>query len=241
MNCLIGISGNVMPEKESFYPTTQHVSGEYVLAVSKSKATPFIMPVCMDEDIIKSMVESVDGIIITGGEDVNPLKYNTQPHLHLGQLSYERDIFDFELVKYAMELKKPIIGICRGLQVLNVYFGGTLIQDLPSQRANCIKHSQLVDSFVGTHVIDIKKGSFINNILGDSCFVNSYHHQAIDKLADVFEETAKSTDGIIESVIYKGNDNFILGFQFHPELLAVKNDKMQKIFDEFVSICKSKK
>ena len=236
---VIGLSGNLLYENTSI--PKAFVNRSYVDSVIRSKGVPFLMPITEDEEIIKKMAENVDGIIMTGGVDVHPFRFNEEPIEKIGTISAERDDFDFTLMKYAVEMNKQILGICRGIQVINVYFGGTLIQDIPSQRNTNILHSQTAEYHVATHKIQIVKDSIIYDMLGESSEVNSFHHQAIDKLAKDFKVTAASKDGIVEAIEYKKKDSFILGVQWHPELMSAKSVKMQNIFDMFVEVCRSRK
>ena len=236
---VIGLSGNLLYENSSI--PKAFVNRSYVDSVIRSKGVPFLMPITEDEEIIKKMAENVDGIIMTGGVDVHPFRFNEEPIEKIGTISAERDDFDFTLMKYAAEMNKPIFGICRGIQVINVYFGGTLIQDIPTQRNTNILDSQTAEYHVPTHKIQIVKDSIIYDMLGESSEVNSFHHQAIDKLAKDFKVTAASKDGIVEAIEYKKKDSFILGVQWHPELMSAKSVKMQNLFDMFVEVCRSRK
>lgn len=237
---VIGITGNIMFDNESIYPKA-YVSDGYIASIARAKGIPFMMPICIDEEIIEGMVRSVDGVIISGGVDVHPFKYNEEPHPHIGTISKERDDLDFNVMKYALKMNKPILGICRGIQVINVYFGGTLIQDIPSERNTNIKHSQSAPSYVPTHKVNISKDSLIYNILGEKNEVNSFHHQSVGTLAKDFKVSATASDDIIEAMEYKGKEAFILGIQWHPELLSSRVVSMQNVFDMFVEICKSRK
>ena len=236
---IIGLSGNLLYENNSI--PKAFVNRSYVDSIVRAKGIPTIIPIIEDEEIIKKMLESVDGIIMTGGVDVHPFRFNEEPIEKIGTISAERDDFDFTVMKYAAEMNKPILGICRGIQVINVYFGGTLIQDIPSQRSSNILHSQTAEYHVATHKIQIVKDSIIYDMLGENSEVNSFHHQAIDKLDKDFKVTATAKDGIVETIEYKKKDSFILGIQWHPELMSAKNVKMQNIFDMFVEVCKSRK
>ena len=236
---VIGLSGNLLYENNSI--PKAFVNRSYVDSVIRASGVPFIIPITEDEEVIKRMLENVDGIIMTGGVDVHPFRFGEEPIAKIGTISAERDEFDFKLMKYACEMNKPIFGICRGIQVINVYFGGTLIQDIPSQRNTNILHSQTAEYHVPTHKIQIVKDSIIYDMLGESSEVNSFHHQAIDKVSKDFKVTAAAKDGIVEAIEYKKKDSFILGVQWHPELMSTKTIKMQNIFDMFVEVCKSRK
>ncbi|WP_300368750.1 gamma-glutamyl-gamma-aminobutyrate hydrolase family protein [Brachyspira sp.] len=235
---VIGLSGNILYKDVS--SPKSFVNKSYIDSVSRADGIPFIMPIVEDEKIIKGMIENIDGIIMTGGVDVHPFRFNEEPMGKIGTISAERDEFDFKIIKYAVEMNKPIFGICRGIQVINVHFGGTLIQDIPTQRNTNILHDQTAELHVATHKIQVVKDSIIYDMLGENSEVNSFHHQAIDKLAKDFKVTASAKDGIVEAIEYKKKDSFILGVQWHPELMSAKNIKMQNIFDMFIGVCKSR-
>lgn len=232
---IIGISGSVLEEGSM---VKAFVNRNYVDSVARAGGVPFIMPICEDENIIKKMIENVDGIIMTGGVDIHPFRFNQEPNPKIGVISKERDDFDFLIMKHAFENNKPIFGICRGIQLINVYFGGTLIQDILSQKNTNILHSQTAPVYTATHKIKIKKDSAICGIFGKEAEVNSFHHQAIDKLAKDFKITSSAKDGIIESIEYKKKDGFILGVQWHPECMTAKDSKMQSLFSMFADVCK---
>lgn len=233
---IIGISGSVFEEGSV---VKSFVNRTYVDSVVRSGGVPFIMPICENENIIKKMIENVDGVIMTGGVDIHPFKFNEEPNPKIGEISKERDDFDFLIMKHAFENNKPIFGICRGIQLINVFFGGTLIQDINSQKNTKILHSQTAPRDVATHKIKIKKDSIISDIFGTSAEVNSFHHQAINKLSKDFKITSEANDGIVESIEYKKKDRFIFGVQWHPECMTEKDEKMQNIFSMFVDICKN--
>ena len=128
---IIGISGSILEENSI---VKSFVNRTYVDSVVRAGGVPFIMPICEDENVIKNMIENVDGVIMTGGVDIHPFRFNEEPNPKIGAISKERDDFDFLVMKYAFEMNKPIFGICRGIQLINVFFGGTLIQDIISQK-----------------------------------------------------------------------------------------------------------
>ena len=233
---IIGISGSILSEDSI---EKAFVNRTYVDSVVRAGGVPFVMPICKDENIIKKMIENVDGVIMTGGVDIHPFRFNEEPNPKIGEISKERDDFDFLIMKHAFEKNKPIFGICRGIQLINVFFGGTLIQDINSQKNTKILHSQTAPRDVATHKIKIKKDSVIFDIFGKSAEVNSFHHQAIGKLSKDFKITSAANDGIIESIEFKKKDRFILGVQWHPECMTEKDEKMQNIFSMFVDICKN--
>ncbi|KXB67859.1 peptidase C26 [Parvimonas sp. KA00067] len=236
MKPVIGISGSILINKGNAFSgyRRSYVNQDYVEAVLRAGAIPFIIPFNEDLEATREMVEKVDGIILSGGHDVNPYYYGEDPMLKIGELFPERDVFDMELYKTAIELKKPIFGICRGYQIINVINGGTLYQDLSYADFVKIKHDQVDNPAQATHFVELEEGTFLKNILGEKYKVNSFHHQILKDVAPGFKVVAKSSDGVIESIEKITEDNFVIGVQWHPEMLSASNEKSQEIFNEFV-------
>ncbi|HHV03980.1 MAG: gamma-glutamyl-gamma-aminobutyrate hydrolase family protein [Bacteroidales bacterium] len=208
------------------YETSQSsVPNTYIISVRKAGGIPVILPATDDLKAIARMVESIDGLILTGGEDVDPLRwYGEEPLPAMESIVPIRDFFDIHLARAAVERGIPVLGICRGEQILNVAFGGTLYQDIPSQvrSATPVKHRQNAPREYGTHSITVNRGTTLFDILKDilekdnTYRVNSYHHQAVKDVAPGFIVSAVARDGIIEAIEMKGNPG-VLGVQFHPE------------------------
>ena len=236
MKPVIGISGSILINKGNAFSgyRRSYVNQDYVEAVLRAGAIPFIIPFNEDLEATREMVEKVDGIILSGGHDVNPYYYGEDPMLKIGELFPERDVFDMELYKTAIELKKPIFGICRGYQIINVINGGTLYQDLSYADFVKIKHDQVDNPTQATHFVELEEGTFLKNILGEKYKVNSFHHQILKDVAPEFKVVAKSSDGVIESIEKITEDSFVIGVQWHPEMLSASNEKSQEIFNEFV-------
>jgi len=217
------------------------------IAVSLSKGVPFILPVINDPLCIDTYIDTIDGLFITGGYDVFPGFYNEDTHVGNGNFYPKTDEFDMALLKAAMAKKMPILCVCRGMQIANVTYGGTLYQDIYTEKENVtVKHTckESGDTLVHRLIIDDKDSLFCKATgSSENISVNSIHHQAIKDLAPTFKVVARSSDDIIEVIELKENSNqFFLGVQFHPEILAVNNHQnMKNIFDTFVRACKDYK
>ena len=146
----------------------------------------------------------------------------------------QRDVFDMEIYKTAIKFNKPVFGICRGFQIINVVNGGTLYQDLSYADFVKLKHDQQDNPSQATHFVKFEEGTFLRDILGEESKVNSFHHQILKDVAPGFKVVAKSPDGVVESIQKITEDCFVVGVQWHPEMLSVKYEDSQKVFDEFV-------
>lgn len=232
---IIGISGNFIMDKGGMFPGYKraYVNDDYVKAVAMAGGVPYIIPIVSDEDLAKEQISNVDALILSGGYDVNPLIYGEEPKQKLGAILPERDKFDLWLLKEACKMNKPVLGICRGIQLMNAAFGGTLNQDL-SYDENCyIKHLQETSPSTAGHTVEIMEGSRLNSILGSKITTNSFHHQSLNRVAEGFKVTAKAKDGTIEA-IEKNGENFVMGIQWHPEMMSSSSPEMLNIFKELI-------
>ena len=188
----------------------------YFDAVEESGGLAVMIPMVNNLDLVPEIVDRLDGVILSGGSDIDPRLYNEDPHPKLGSVNLPRDYFELKVLESALEKKLPILAVCRGMQLANIHFGGSLYQDIFSQKEEVIGHdnASMVPNL--NHKVKIKKGSFADEIFeSDEIFVNSIHHQAIKNLADGFEPVAHSSDGIIEMIVYP--EKKLVGTQFHPE------------------------
>lgn len=212
-----------------------NLSEYYYKGIEYVEGLPVLIPILNDENI-EFFINNVDGLLLSGGHDIDPTYYGKDPIIGLGSLMPNRDRFEIKLVKLAIEKGIPIFGICRGIQVLNVAMGGTLYQNIDSQINDkvIIKHSQSAPAWLGTHNVQIENNTRLKKIVNvNKLFVNSFHHQAINTLGKGFIVNAISPDGLIEGIEYiKGT--FAMGLQCHPELMWEKNDKIKAIFERFV-------
>ncbi len=212
----------------------------YINSIKRAGGVPLVIPMTTCEEQLSAILATVDAVVMTGGEDVCPSYYGEEPLRAQGEIVPERDEFDYKLIRMAVDKGLPLLGICRGEQVLNVAFGGTLYQDIPSQkRDSYIKHSQKAPREYGTHSITIEKGSLLEKLLKtNKTYVNSFHHQAVKDVAPGFKATAHSADGVVEAIEMVGN-NTVWGVQFHPEgPTSVGDDEFLGIFTHLIELAK---
>ena len=204
----------------------------YYQSILKAGGTPFIIPCYDDADALINTLEKLDGILLTGGADINPLFLGEEPVKELHGINPRRDRQELLLTRLAADRQIPILGICRGIQTMNAAFGGPLYQDIHSQMEGIrIKHSQELDRSYASHTVTIEKDTLLHNLFkADTIAVNSFHHQAVKEAAPGFRVCARATDGVIEameSTEYKS----MLGVQWHPECFILKGDEcMMPIF-----------
>ena len=197
------------------------VNATYVDAVRKAGGVPVVLPLAANPGEAEALIRRVDAVIMTGGEDVDPARYGETPLNESVEVNGRRDTSDFSIVEAALKLRKPILCICRGEQLMNVALGGSLYQDIPSQAPSEIAHRQDTVSTVPTHIIYLEKDSRLHALTGlDSVMVNSFHHQAVKEPAPGAKVAARAPDGIVEAW-EKGN---MICVQFHPEALIEGGD-----------------
>lgn len=235
---VIGISSSVITDQGGMFPGYKrtYVNKDYVDAVIKNGGLPVILPFNEDKEIIKELVSCIDGLILSGGHDVAPFNYGEEPEQRLGEIFPERDKFDFMLLSEAKKKGIPILGICRGFQIINTYEGGTLYQDLSYiDSVPVYKHSQGHSPELRTHSIEIAENSILHEVFGvKEMKVNSFHHQALKKVAEGYKVSAKAKDGVIEAIEAE-NYPFLVGVQWHPEMLVKMYEDMNKLFTVLVN------
>ena len=214
-------------------PFRNGISHDYITSVINAGATPVIIPLSDTKDVIEQAVSLCDGVILTGGVDINPNLYQEDIHVACGETNDLRDTFEMYVLEACEKQNKPVLGICRGIQMINVYYGGTLYQDLPSEYPDRIKHAQNGSRGNGCHTIHIEDHSFLSEILGNKAYVNSYHHQAVKDLAEGFRVVARTNDGVVEAI--EDTKRHIYGVQFHPEVMSSTHEDMLAIFKSFIA------
>lgn len=233
---LIGITGNILIMEGGMFPGfyRAYVNQDYIDSVLQCGGVPVILPVAQDPEIVKQQVEQVDGVILSGGYDIDPQLYAEDPIPKQGFNFRAVDDFYLTVIKESDRLCKPLLGICKGLQALNVAFGGTLYQDLVSQKEGALRHVQEAPRQNGTHKVRVEAGSFLASCLPSELTVNSYHHQAVRNVAKGFRVTATAADGVVEAM-EKETGSFMVGVQWHPEMMsAFGNSTMNDLFKKFL-------
>ena len=217
---IIGISGSVIIDDGGMFPgyRRSYVNEDYVDSVVQNGGIPYIIPFNEDEEVVKEQLLNVQGLILSGGHDVDPHNYGEELEQKIGDVWPERDIFDMRLLKFAEENNIPVLGICRGMQIINVAHGGNLYQDLSYRKEKTLKHSQNQTPTLVTHTVKADPNSKIANILGkDEFLTNSFHHQLVKEVAPDFTVAAKCVDGVVEAI--ENKDASVIGVQWHPEML----------------------
>ena len=231
MKPLIGVTPDLKPE------SVVGVRNQYLQSVTRAGGIPVLLPISIDEADMREVFSRLDGLLITGGADIDPALYGEEESPACGELEPERDRLEMVLGTLAVEHNLPTLGICRGCQVLNVVYGGTLIQDIPTELGVPMDvHRQPEDYAVVTHGVTVEPGTLLESIVGaGEIRVNSRHHQAVKKLGKGLVLNGRSTkDGIIESF----NDptkRFMLAVQWHPEMLSHERPEALKLFKALAS------
>ena len=224
------------PESPARYAQNQ----SYVSAVQKAGGAPFLIPHIAQVDLLSALYERCDGILLPGGGDVEPSLYHQRPRPGLRSVSRVRDEMEMLLVQWALDpdAPKPLLGICRGIQVLNVALGGTLYQDLSQRRRKTGSHDtrDQARTYVA-HQVEIVQPSLLHRVVGASVLqTNSFHHQAIKKLAPRLAITARAPDWVVEAVEAQDHP-FAMGVQWHPEELVAVDAAARQLFGAFVTSC----
>lgn len=213
----------------------QFVTQTYLNAVTDSGGLPLLLPLLPDQISSDTYLKLCDGFLFCGGGDITPLLFGQEPLTSRGTTDLAMDRFHLDLMTQALESQKPILAICRGMQVMNVALGGSLFQDLSLRPLPSLSHMQpsLLRSDP-SHTITLQKHSMLSDILGDTAYVNSFHHQCIDRPGRNLRVTAQASDGVIEA-IEQNRHPFAIGVQWHPECLYHSQPSMKKLFTGLVN------
>ena len=214
---------------------------KYVDAIIEEAGLPILIPVGNDVVTIDSIMKLCDGLMFVGGSDVDPWYFSQEPQFPTKKIDPERDNFEIELIKSALRELKPLLGICRGMQVINIAAGGDIYQDLSGQKKGVFIHEQNAPRWHPTHKIKIHPETKLERILGrNELRVNSFHHQAVRKVAPGFKISALSGDGVIEGIEHDSLE-FALGIQWHPEELIKTNTLSKNLFAGLIEASKKGK
>lgn len=222
----IGINANFDTVKRRI-----NMPNDYITAIIRAGALPVLLPLTDNEDVWHAMVDNVDAMVFPGGEDIEPAEYGQERHPASFDMVVERDKQELFTYKYLLSTGKPFLAICRGIQLVNVAQGGTLIQDIPTQYKTDLNHQH---QQAQAHYVDVVPGTMLHKLTGlDRLSVNSRHHQNVDQLGKGLKASAYASDGLIEAVEFE--DGYPgLSFQWHPENLAPHQPEMQRLFDWLV-------
>ncbi|MBC7083406.1 MAG: gamma-glutamyl-gamma-aminobutyrate hydrolase family protein [Firmicutes bacterium] len=234
MRPLVGVTCSSSSSNEASESKRYTLPHDYVYALTRAGGEAVILPAGDGESAIR-LASALDGILLSGGADLDPRHFGEDPHPRLGHIDPERDEFELALVRAAIQAGTPILAICRGIQVLNVAMGGTLYQDIPSQVNGAIKHRQDAPRYHASHKVVVERHSKLAGMVGaGDVLVNSFHHQAVREVAPGFFVSARSTDGVVEG-IESAHDLFVVGVQWHPECMTDQYPAMLEIFAAFVA------
>ena len=236
MRPVIGVIPLFDEEKDSIWMVPGYMEG-----IRSAGGLPVILPLKADEEMTAQACGLCDGFLFTGGHDVDPAMYGVEKEPYCGPANNDRDVLEKAVFAYALEKDLPVFGICRGIQLINVLCGGTLYQDIPAeyQAEGRAEHHMSPPYDVPCHRVEILPDTPLSRLLGKSeLAVNSYHHQAVKKLAPVLRSMAVSEDGLTEA-LYMPGKRFIQAVQWHPEFSYRKDEDARKLFGSFVEACRA--
>ena len=240
---IIGVSGGIEISRTRgpLGDIKASVPQDYIHSIEKAGGIPVILPVTEDEEAARTLMNLADGLLLTGGHDVDPVVYGEEPMQMLQETMPVRDRFEGMLIKEALRCRKPILGICRGAQMLNVSLGGTLHQDLSHFNGSRLCHDQKTDGRFPSHSLLVNEKTILSEIMEREQRVNSFHHQAVKITAPDFIVSAISKDGVIEGIEMEWPSSsetegkpFVVGVQCHPEAMVDHERWALELFRRFV-------
>jgi putative glutamine amidotransferase len=218
-----------------------YLGRDYSEALEGLGAIPFHLSLIANEEYIADALKNLDGILLPGSDtDVDPTYFGEEPHPKLKKIVPEKEETDFLVLAAAEESKIPLLGICFGMQILNISRGGSVFQDIEAQIPNAFKHEQGIPFERRSHAIEIEPESILANLVKDKTGVrvNSHHHQSVKQIGKNLKATARAKDGVIECIEDTRDDRFVLGVQWHPELTWKTDELSRNIFETFIVHCK---
>ena len=236
---IIGIAPGALVVDSTMFPGRErdYVNRDYLRSVTDNGGVPLVLPITADTATIQRYVGLIDGLLLCGGADVDPLTYGEEPLAKLGGIDPQRDAYEIALIKATHAVHKPILGICRGLQILNACYGGTIYQDvsyMPTGQGT-LKHMQGQLAAYGMHHVAVANDSVLAGYVGqERLAVNSFHHQTLHQIATGFKVVATAPDAVVEAI--EATDGGLqLGVQWHPEMMQQVNATQAKIFAGFIA------
>jgi putative glutamine amidotransferase len=213
--CTVAVTAGIRPDGDT---SRVRLTAAYVSALESAGLIPLIVPPLSSASAAAAVLDSVSGLVLTGGEDVDPARYGESRHEKVRFVNAGRDATEAALIEEAHARGKPVLAICRGIQILNVALGGTLVQDIASQCKTDIAHDEDSPRDTRSHKVSIEPGSLISKAVGTGHItVNSFHHQSVKRVADGMRVTARAPDGIIEGIESTDENWWVMGVQWHPE------------------------
>ncbi|MCL7748735.1 gamma-glutamyl-gamma-aminobutyrate hydrolase family protein [Halalkalibacter alkaliphilus] len=232
---IIGITSTVVNHNQI---RSINLHEKFIRAVIDGGGVPIVIPIGTVE-LAEEWVSVCDGIILSNGEDIDPHSYGAAPDPKIQKTYGRRDQLEIEIVRQALKHNRPILGICRGITMLNVALGGTVIQDIEKFNPTAMNHYQQAERSEPTHEVSISESSRLYKMINTKNIrVNSMHHQSIDQLSTDLTQVAMSADGVIEAVEGVRKHPLLLGIQWHPEEMATEDVRMQQIFTDFIAECR---
>jgi putative glutamine amidotransferase len=234
---LIGITASSIDRRGPAYGEVYSLTRKYAEGVLRAGGVPVIVPYNLDEDSLQILFDRLDGLLLSGGGDIEPTIYGEDAHPATNEIEVDRDRIELALARWVVEKGKPFLAICRGIQVLNVALGGTLIQDIPTEVPDALEHSferGIVERGYHAHPVKIAADSRLAQVMQtEVAQTNSWHHQAIKQPAAKLKVTAYAPDGVIEAVEVPGR-RFAIGVQWHPEWMFEGQPEMLRLFEGLV-------
>ena len=220
---------------------THKIFKEYVESLDAAGGLPLIATYTDDNDSIEQLIELCDGFCFTGGVDIHPSYYGEAMRPECGEVQAKRDSFEMRALRAVLASGKPVMGICRGAQVVNVALGGALYQDIPSQLGEAFPHKQAEARLEHSHYVNVLGDTPLAKLLGEGRVrINSFHHQAIKRLGDGLAVMALADDGVVEAA-YGTGEQYIRLYQWHPERLTHSDECERELFTDFICACRQKR